>query len=149
MGLSRNNILGGPCVAALATGLLSQTFGGEDALGAEGIHPMDYPRVLIFILFGLSILIAVRPAAISETKSAIPILSWRTASTALVLLLFALLLNTVGFAASAFVCSSLTAVIMGWRNYKVLLAVNAFGCPCIWALFTLVLNIPVPTGSFW
>lgn len=147
---SRKDVICGILVAIGSAVFMSQAFSSKDALVAEGIHPMDYPRVLIGVLFFLGVLIAVKPSASAcAAKDKIPIISRRTVAMSAVLTFFAAMLDLVGFAASAFVCSSLCAAIMGWRRLLFLAGVNAVGCFCIWALFTYGLKIPLPPGTIW
>lgn len=144
----RSNITGGLSMILLAAGLWSQASSSEGVLVTEGIHPMDYPRVLIVILSGLGVVLTLLPSK-KTAKDPIPIFSGRIAGMAATLVLFAAILKIVGFGPSAFVCASLCACIMGWRNLKILALINAAGCLCIWALFTYALKIPLPAGMLW
>lgn len=146
--LSRNNVLCGLVVILTGVILLSQTSLSENALVSEGIHPMDYPRFLIFLLCVLGVLIVLGIGS-SPEKKGIPIVTRRTVSMCGCFILFALLFNTAGFAASSILCTMLCALIMGYRRCTILVAVCVFGNGCIWVLFTYALKIPLPTGTMW
>ena len=148
MSLSRNNCICGLAVIAFGLFLLSQASLPEGALVSEGIHPMDYPRFLIFLLCALGVLIILGIGSTPEKKG-IPIVTRRTVTMCGCFILFALLFNTAGFAFSSFVATTLCALIMGYKRYGVLLAVSAFGNGCIWVLFTYGLKIPLPVGTMW
>ena len=148
MTLSRNNIICGLVVIALGLILLSQTSLSENALVSEGIHPMDYPRFLIFVLCALGVLIILGIGSTPEKKG-IPIVTRRTVAMCGCFILFALLFNPVGFAISSVLSTLLCALIMGYRRYGMLLAVSVFGNGCVWGLFTYMLKIPLPTGTIW
>ncbi len=146
---SKKNLIIGICLAIVSAILYAQTLDTAGALVSEGIHPMDYPRMLIVLLFILSVIIAVRPSPKAEKQKELPIFSVRILAMMGVFVLFAVLLNTMGFGVAAFLCSTLTAIIMQWKKYPILLLVNAFGCLCIWVLFTILLKIPLPKGTLW
>lgn len=148
MTLSRNNGICGLVVIALGAVLLSQSSLSENALVSEGIHPMDYPRFLIFLLCALGVFIVFGIGSAPEKKG-IPIVTRRTVSMCGCFILFALLFNTVGFAVSSTLATVLCALVMGYRRYGMLLAVSAFGNGCVWMLFTYALKIPLPTGTLW
>lgn len=144
----KTNMICGLITILAAALLWSQAVSSEGAYVAEGIHPMDYPRTLIAILFSLGVILLLTPLK-NTKKDPIPILSGRTVSMIAMLVLFAAVFKIMGFGLSAFVCASLCAYIMGWRNLKTLALTNAAGCFCIWALFTYALKIPLPPGMIW
>ena len=148
MTFSRNNLLCGLAVVLVGLVLLSRTSLSENALVSEGIHPMDYPRFLIFLLLALGILITLGIGSQPEKKG-IPIITRRIVAMCGCFILFALLFSTAGFALSAFIATTLCAIIMGYRRFGLLLAVSAFGNGCIWVLFTWALKIPLPAGTLW
>ena len=149
MTFSRNNMLNGLCLAGVALILLSQAHSKEGVLVTEGIHPMDYPRFLLFMLLGLSVLVAVKPAKPGEDTGGIPIVSRRTVSMCLSFVLYALLFETAGFAVSAFLGMALCALIMGYRRYGMLCASCVISCVCVWLTFTYALKIQLPAGTIW
>lgn len=144
----KSNIIGGLSMILLALVLWSQASSSEGVLVTEGIHPMDYPKVLIGILFAIGVILTLLPSK-KITKDPIPIISRRTLGMSATFAFFAISLPFVGFAISSFIAASLCAAIMGWKNYKFLALVNATGCICIWAFFTYALKIPLPNGSLW
>lgn len=148
MNLSRSNIFNGIFVLFVSVLLFFRTTGKEDAFTTEGIHPMDYPRALIFLLFILGILIAFTKSKKTE-EDRIPIVTRRTISMCISLIFFAILFEKIGFALCAFGGMMLCGIIMGYRRFVLLTCVSAISCACIWIVFTYVLKIPLPTGTIW
>ena len=148
MAFSRDNILNGLCVAGVAVLLLSQTFGSENFIKTEGIHPMDYPRFLICMLLGIAVFIAIKPAG-TDNGNSIPIVTRRTVFMSLSFVLYALLFETTGFAVSSFFGILFCALIMGYKRYWLLCGYSVIGCAGIWLLFTYTLKIQLPAGTIW
>ncbi|MCL1939676.1 MAG: tripartite tricarboxylate transporter TctB family protein [Desulfovibrionaceae bacterium] len=140
------NLCNGLALAGVALILWTQTYGSENALQTEGIHPMDYPRFLIIFLFVLAILSVFKPGR--DEAGSMPILTRRTVPMCLSFVLYALLFDVAGFAVSAFFGMFSCALIMGYKRYALLGGVCAAACACIWALFTYALKIPLPAGIF-
>lgn len=150
MQLSKQNLISGFSMVAIGLILYSQTFGLEDAFLSEGIHPMDYPRVLIYILIAVGLIIAFKPSASSCAQGdGIAIFSLRSCGIGAAMLVYALIFDVVGFAISSLLISCACAWIMGWRNLKVMLITNVLGVAIIWALFRYILKIPLPTGMLF
>ena len=150
MTLISRNMLSGLSLVLVALILYTQTHSMENAFLTEGIHPMDYPRFLLGLLGLLGLIIAFKPSAsaCSTGEGTAPITS-RTPLMLLALSLYAVLFVTLGFFIASVIGASCCAVVMGWRRYGLLLAVNLVGIACIWALFTYGLKIPLPTCPWW
>lgn len=148
MNFSKSNIINGIFVLFVSVALFFQTTGKKDAFITEGIHPMDYPRALIIILLILGVFIAFTKS--NETKGdRIPIVTRRTISMCLSLILFGILFEKIGFALCAFGSMMLSGVIMGYRRHLFLCCISAISCACIWIVFTYILKIPLPAGTIW
>lgn len=150
MTLSRPNLISGFCIVIIGIILLSQTFALNDAMLSEGIHPMDYPRALIYILLVLGAIIIFKPCDSACSKPGdIPIFSFRSCTVALTLVLYALLLDYLGFALTSFLATCCAGYIMGWRRIWSLLLINFFGISIIWILFKYGLKILLPSGELF
>ncbi|WP_027187903.1 tripartite tricarboxylate transporter TctB family protein [Desulfovibrio cuneatus] len=150
MTLIKRNMLSGFSIVLVALILYSQTLSMGDAFLTEGIHPMDYPRVLIGLLAVLGFIIAFKPSASAcSTGEHIAPITSRTPLMLLALSLYALLFVYVGFYVSSVVGASCCALVMGWKRCGLLLLVNLVGVACIWLLFTYALKIPLPVFPWW
>jgi hypothetical protein len=147
MKVSKSNIINGIVVFLAAVVLYLQTIGQEDAFMTEGVHPMDYPRILIILLFILSFFISFTSKKIEEDH--IPIITRRTVSMCLVLILFGVCFEKLGFAVCIFSAMVLSGLIMGYERYVLLCGISAALCACIWIVFTHVLQIPLSAGTIW
>jgi len=148
MNFFRSNIINGIFVLLASVVLFFQTTGKKDAFITEGIHPMDYPRALIILLIILGFFIAFTKTKKNE-EDRIPIVTRRTISMCLSLILFGILFEIIGFAICSFGGMMMSGVIMGYRRIMFLACVSAISCACIWTIFTYVLKIPLPLGSIW
>lgn len=145
MKISRENLLGGLIIIALGIILLTQAYAFESLNTDEGTHPMDYPKVLIWVFIALGLLIIISPAR-KSSDSDLPLFSLRTATVAGILVLYALLLDVVGFGVTSFVAACAVGYTMGWHNWKSLVLSNLAGVGSIWLLFNYVLSIALPRG---
>lgn len=145
MTLSRQNVICGVIVIVVNMLLYTQTSIRSDAV-VEGMQAMDYPKVLIVLLMMLGAGIIVYPSTGTEGDADIPLLSQRTCILICGLILYAYLLDVIGFSVSSFCMATLTSYTMGWRRLPPLLLCNMLGVAVIWALFRYVLKIPLPTG---
>jgi hypothetical protein len=145
MKIARDNLLGGLVIIAIGLILLSQASSKNFLTTAEGIDPMAYPRVLIWILLFFGALIIISPSG-KSSQSDLPFFSLRTAAVAATLVAYAALVGFIGFGVTSFVCACAIGWTMGWRRPKTLLLANFIGVASIWCMFTYVLNIPLPKG---
>lgn len=145
MKLSRENMLGGILMVAIGIVFLSQTQAFEGTGMDEGLHPMSYPKVLIWCLMAMGALIFFSPSR-KSSDSDIPLFSLRTAAVSAILVAYAILLDVIGFGVTSFLAACAIGYTMGWHNWKSLLLSNLAGVGSIWALFTYVLSIMLPRG---
>lgn len=145
MRIARENLISGLVVIALGLVFLSQTFGLEQANSTEGIHPMDYPKVLTWIFIAVGCCIVLIPSH-HRSDSDIPLFSARTAAVSGILAAYALLLDHMGFGVTSFCAACGIGYAMGWRKLPSLLLSNLCGTAVIWSLCWYVLKIPLPVG---
>lgn len=148
MNFFRSNIINGIIVLLVSVVLFFQTKGTKNVFMTEGVHPMDYPRALIILLIILGFFIAFTKTKKTE-EDRIPIVTRRTISMCLSLILFGILFEIIGFALCSFGGMMMSGVIMGYRRNMFLAGVSAISSACIWAIFTYVLKIPLPLGTIW
>lgn len=146
----------GPLIMLLALlwlVLIYQYIPGSRGEGEPG--PRAFPIVLGVVLFGLGVLITVsavstgRKALLSAEKPATRREITIVAGTFGLLLLYAFLMETVGFLIATPVIILLTMVgIMQMRNWFFMLLMTAgvtLGC---WLFFVVLLKTPMPHGSW-
>ena len=137
MKIARENLISGLVVIALGLVFLSQAFGLEQANATEGIHPMDYPKALTWLVLVPSH---------RRSDSDIPLFSARTAAVSGILVAYALLLDHMGFGVTSFLAACGIGYAMGWRKLPSLLLSNLCGTAVIWSLCWYVLKLPLPMG---
>ncbi len=148
--IGNRDFVSGIALIILSGILFSQTLGGGIILFEDDIDPMIYPRVLTVMLAVLGGLVSFRGLRAGVTPPDIPVFTRRTVGVALVLLIYAGVFNSLGFALSSVFAGCSVAFIMGWRRPVPLLAVNIIAVALIWVLFVKGLRIPLPTGTlFW
>ena len=148
MKISTINLAAGAGLVALSLVLLTQVpLSTGPSYGTEDIDPMLYPRVLLYALLGCGAIIALLPSASACSQGdGIPFATWRTFSSAAVIVAYALLVNVAGFMTASFLASTALALIMGWRQWLTLLWINLAGMVVFWLLFRHVLKIVLPSG---
>lgn len=148
------DFISGIALIIVSAVLFSQTLGGGIILFEDDIDPMIYPRVITVMLGILGAVISLRGLRRGAGGGAgapdMPVFTRRTVGIAVVLLVYAGVFNSLGFALSSIFAGCSVAFIMGWRRPIPLAAVNIVAVALIWALFVKGLRIPLPTGTlFW
>lgn len=128
----------------------SQTTLGRDRLGSVGV-----PQVLLGLIALLTILNVVlaiwRERVNGAKKSALPdSVGWMVAGAVILLLVIAAtLLRTIGFAAASVAVIGLTSWLLGYRRPLFLLALSMLCALVVWATFTYVIDLSLPTSPFF
>ncbi len=132
--------------AAVALSLVSfETSESPDIAG-----PLLFPHLVLTVWMGTSLLVAVlnvprsRPPGFATAKipGALRLIAIAGLSGA-----FALLLPTLGFGAGALLFFIPVAVLCGERRFVILGLTSVVFILAVWALFTLLFGIPLPTGE--
>ena len=148
--MKKQDVISGVLLVALSALLYTQTATSSgDIMFEDDIDPMKYPRMLVYLLGLLGLLLAGRGLALKEVVSEIPIFSRRTMGIMAVLLIYAAIFTTVGFFVSSLLASFAVAFIMGWRRLPVLALSCLLAVVAIWLLFTYILRIPLPVGTLF
>lgn len=144
------DFISGIALIIVSAVLFSQTLGGGIVLFEDDIDPMIYPRVITVMLAILGAVISIRGLRRGGGAPDMPVFTRRTVGVAVVLLAYAAVFNSLGFALSGIFAGCSVAFIMGWRRPIPLAVVNIVAVALIWALFVKGLRIPLPTGTlFW
>ena len=144
------DFISGIALIIVSAVLFSQTLGGGIILFEDDIDPMIYPRVITVMLGILVAVISLRGLRRGAGAPDMPVFTRRTVGVAVVLLVHAAVIHSLGFALSSVFAGCSVAFIMGWRRPLPLAAVNIVAVALIWALFVKGLRIPLPTGTlFW
>ncbi len=147
--MKKQDVISGALLVALSVLLYTQTSSSGDLMFEDDIDPMKYPRMLVYLLGFLGLLLAGRGLMLKEVPSEIPIFSRRTLGIMAVLVVYAAIFTTVGFFVSSALAGFAVAFIMGWRKLVVLAASSVFSVVVIWLLFTYILRIPLPVGTLF
>ena len=148
MKLSTTNLATGAGLVTLSLLLLTQVpLSTGPSFGAEDIDPMLYPRILIYALLGCGLMIALLPSSgACAQNSGMSFISLRSLLTSGVIVAYALLVDVLGFMTASLLASMSLAVVMGWRKWPSLIAINLVGMVLFWLLFRHVLKIVLPLG---
>ncbi len=148
--MKKQDVISGALLVALSALLYTQTSTpSSDMMFEDDIDPMKYPRMLVYLLGVLGLMLAGKGLILKEVVSEIPIFSRRTVGIIAVLLIYAGIFTTVGFFVSSLLASFAVAFIMGWRRLFVLAASCVMAVVVIWLLFTYILRIPLPVGTLF
>ena len=144
------DFISGIALIIVSAVLFSQTLGGGIILFEDDIDPMIYPSVITVMLGILGAVISLRGLRRGAGAPDMPVFTRRPVGVEIILLVYAAVFNSLGFALSSVFAGCSVAFIMGWRRPLPLAAVNIVAVALIWALFVKGLRIPLPTGTlFW
>lgn len=131
----------------LGAGFLYQTYYNDIFFAGGVLEPMDYPRALILIWLGLSLLYILVPRDGMEAdglRRAAPLLL-KTAGTAGA---YVALLPHAGFICASFVFLAFFFYCFGDRRFLRMALVSAASASALWFIFEVILKTPLPLG-FW
>ncbi len=148
--MKKQDVISGILCVGLSLILYTQTFTSDAVIVFEdNINPMQYPRALIALLAFLGSILTIRGLLQKEDKTDIPIFSRRTLGIMVLLLVYAAIFNATGFFVSSVIACFGVSVVMGWRRLGILFAACIVALILIWALYTYILRIPLPTGTLF
>ena len=128
----------------LAVALEARTF--NVAFLTDPVGPKALPLVAAGALVGTGLIIVFRPG-IEPDWPAPPVLR-RLAVATLAFILYALLLQPLGFVVGTVLMMTCLAVLFGAEVKKGLAAASLL-CAALWYLFVWVLGLPLPLGALW
>lgn len=131
----------------IAAGLYASTFGQNFSNTETAQSPVFFPRIILILWMGLSIIALVQTASQQETSA--PVASW--GRLCLLLLASVIYTNTIGsegFFLPSVLFAAISLPIFGIRN-PVLVAVYAIAVPgALVLLFNHALGMPLPISRF-
>ena len=117
--------------------------GLEEPYSPGALAASTYPRLILVCIIILSCLLIIRPAT---GEQGISIITARGFAVILLSAGYILLLESLGFFLLTPVFLFLVPLVVGYRNHVANAASAVLVTAALYAVFVLVLNIPLPTG---
>lgn len=134
-------------VLMAAGGLFASTLGAEYRLLGAVQSPVFFPRIILGLIMGLSLIVMVQDLMAKNTWQAVE--QWGALIAFVIAsLLFANAITRLGFMVSAVPFSALALWIFGIRNALVIVAYAIAVPGSLVFLFNHVLKLPLPTSPF-
>ena len=118
--------------------------GGMEAPYSPGaLAASTYPRLILTCIIALSCILIIRPVSGEQQTTIIP---WKGLAVILLAAGYIFLIERVGFFVLTPVFLLLVPLVVGYRHYVATAASAIMVTAGLYAVFVLVLNIPLPAG---
>lgn len=117
--------------------------GLEEPYSPGALSASTYPRLILICIIALSCLLLIRPVSGEQATSTI---SAKGLAAILLTAGYILLIETIGFFLLTPVFLFLVPLVVGYRHHVANAASAALVTTALYAVFVLILNIPLPAG---
>ncbi len=115
----------------------------EEPYSPGALAASTYPRLILACIIGLSCMLIIRPVSSEQQTTIIP---WKGLAVILLAAGYIFLIERVGFFVLTPVFLLLVPLVIGYRHYVATTASAILVTAGLYAVFVLVLNIPLPAG---
>ena len=117
--------------------------GMEEPYSPGALAASTYPRLILTCIIALSCILIIRPVSDEQQTTIIP---WKGLAVILLAAGYIFLIERVGFFVLTPVFLLLVPLVVGYRHYVATAASAIMVTAGLYAVFVLVLNIPLPAG---
>ena len=117
--------------------------GMEEPYSPGALAASTYPRLILACIIALSCMLIIRPVSDDQHTTIIP---WKGLAVILLAAGYIFLIERVGFFVLTPVFLLLVPLVIGYRHYVATAASAVLVTAGLYAVFVLVLNIPLPAG---
>ena len=117
--------------------------GMEEPYSTGALAASTYPRLILTCIIALSCILIIRPVSDEQQTTIIP---WKGLAVILLAAGYIFLIERVGFFVLTPVFLLLVPLVVGYRHYVATAASAIMVTAGLYAVFVLVLNIPLPAG---
>ena len=117
--------------------------GMEEPYSPGALAASTYPRLILTCIIALSCILIIRPVSDEQQTTIIP---WKGLAVILLAAGYIFLIERVGFFVLTPVFLLLVPLVVGYRHYVATAASAIMVTAGLYAVFILVLNIPLPAG---
>lgn len=112
--------------------------------------PMFFPRVLLALWIGLSILIAARCMFANLPDEVLPAQRWsRVAAVCVAVAIFTWLMESIGFLLAMIPACIIVGLLFGYRRAVPLVGFSVVFPVAIWLIFVKVIQVPLPYSPWF
>ncbi|MDG2374712.1 MAG: tripartite tricarboxylate transporter TctB family protein [Woeseiaceae bacterium] len=115
----------------------------EEPYSPGALAASTYPRLILACIIGLSCMLIIQPVSSEQQTTIIP---WKGLAVILLAAGYIFLIERVGFFVLTPVFLLLVPLVVGYRHYVATAASAILVTAGLYAVFVLVLNIPLPAG---
>ena len=133
-------------ICALAVWVITMTYSMRSSIIQYDIGPAAYPRLICYLLVGLSLLLLVLYCILKKEDEPLIFLRRVNLRDIGIVLIFMLALQYVGFPICAFAAIAVMMKIMGCPKTWMMIVFPAAASAVLYLVFRMLLNVRLPLG---